>query len=380
MQRYLSTPLNELLGNKFVLLTGPRQVGKTTLAKSLSADSAYYNYDIRKDWGVFRNSQWDRDKKLVIFDELHKMKKWKLWLKGLYDEGLTQKQKFLVTGSARLDIARKMGDSLAGRFFSVRFHPLDLKELRGFNSSQSQTLHEAYTKLLKVGGFPEPYFQGTDRFYNLWSRTHNDIILRQDLISLTAVRDLDGIANLAELLAERVGSTISFSSLAQDLQRDDKTIKQWLGLLEQLYVVFRVNPYAKNIVRGLKKAGKYYFYDCARVRGEEPQKLENLVALALKKEIEFQEDINGVRGALQFIQTKEKNEIDFLVTQNNRPAHLIEVKLSDASPSRNFHYFSDLFPKCRQVQLVLNLDREYSSKEGIEIRSALDWLAKLDLG
>lgn len=377
MERELAPYLHELIEKKMILLMGPRQVGKTTLAKGLTEDFAYYNYDIKKDLKVFKDLQWDHTKGLVIFDELHKMKNWKLWLKGIYDDGLANKQNFLITGSARLDIARKVGDSLAGRYFSMRLNPLDLKELH--KTKAKIGLEETYKKLLSVSGFPEPFFEGSERFYNLWKRTHSNIILRQDLVSLEAVRDIDGIELLIELLCTRVGSTISYNSLAEDLNRDDKTIKNWLRILERLYIVFRVSPYSKNIARGLKKAGKYYFYDCARVEGDESQKLENLVALSLRKEIEFQEDCNGLEGQMHFIQTKEEHEIDFLVLQKRRPAHLFEVKLSNATPSKNFGYFSALFPNSKSIQLVRNLEREFTSREGVDVKSALNYLAGLEL-
>jgi predicted AAA+ superfamily ATPase len=344
----------------------------------LVQDYAYYNYDIRKDLKVFKDLNWDHSKKLVIFDELHKMKNWKLWLKGIYDQGSLREQRFVITGSARLDISKKMGDSLAGRFFSFRLNPLDLKELK--EMSKFTNTEENYKRLLHVSGFPEPFFEGSERFYNLWSKTHSDLILKQDLISLEVIRDIDGIETLVELLKTRVGSTVSFKSLSEDLQRDDKTVKRWLNLLEQMYIVFRVPPYSKNITRGLKKAGKYYFYDCAKVEGPEAQKLENLAALSLKKEIELREDCDGIPGELYFIQTKEKHEIDFLVLQKKRPAHLFEVKLSDETPSKNFSYFTDLFPGCKKIQLVKNLTREFTSKDQIEIKSALHGLEDLNLG
>jgi predicted AAA+ superfamily ATPase len=307
MKRYLWDATHEFLGRKFLLITGPRQVGKTTLAKSLTKDFAYYNYDIKKDMRIFKDQNWDREKSLIVFDELHKMKKWKLWLKGIYDEGLTQQQQFVVTGSARLDIAKKMGDSLAGRFFSLRLHPLDIKEL----ASSGEDPQKAYKKLLQYGGFPEPYFTGTERFYRQWQRSHADLILRQDLIYFESVRDIEGIEVLIELLSQRVGSVISYSSLAKDIQRDEKTIKKWLQILENLYIVFRVPVYAKNIARSKLKAGKYYFYDLGKVQGDLSCRVENLVALALKKEIDYQLDYQGIMGNLYFLQNLDKKEIDF---------------------------------------------------------------------
>lgn len=375
MERYLgSRLLSPFLKRKIVLLMGPRQVGKTTLAKSLSQDHAYYNYDIRKDIIVFQKQEWDRSRELVIFDELHKMKKWKLWLKGLYDEGLLRHQQILVTGSARLDVAKKMGDSLAGRFFSFRLNPLDLKELRG-----KKSIEENYKGLITVSGFPEPFFEGSEKFYHIWRKTHSDSILRQDLLFLEQVRDMDGIELLVELLAQRVGSTISVHALAEDLDRDDKTIKKWLQILENLYLVFRVPPKSKNVARGIKKAGKYYFYDTARVEGEESAQLENLVALGLKKELEFLEDTEGQGFSLSFTRTKDHKEVDFLIERPKKKPLLIEVKLSDGEVSKHFDLFRRFFPGAECVQLVKNLDREFSTKSGTQVLSVLHYLERLDL-
>jgi predicted AAA+ superfamily ATPase len=353
---------------------GPRQVGKTTLSKSLIKSHAYYNYDQTRDINVFQKQEWDRSAKLVVFDELHKMRKWKLWLKGLYDEGATDRQHILVTGSARLDIAKKMGDSLAGRFFSFRLHPFDLKELKSHGSTE-----ENYKKLLNVSGFPEPFMNGSERYYNLWQKSHSDLIIRQDLISLENIRDIDGIEMLTQMLRTRVGSTVSYNSLSEDLGRDDKTIKKWLNHLERMFIVFRLNPYSHNITRGIKKAGKYYFYDQAQVQGEESAQLENLVALALKKEIEYLEDCVGIPGQLYFVQTKDRQEIDFLVLQKKKKPKLIEVKLSDESVSDNFPIFQKFFPGSEKIQIVKNLHREFHSKTDVRVCNALKFLENLDL-
>lgn len=375
MRRYLEPALKKSLGKKIVLLSGPRQVGKTTLAKGLSKSIAYYNYDIKKDLRVFRDLEWDRSAELVVFDELHKMKKWKLWLKGLYDDEQFKHQKVIVTGSARLDLLRKSGDSLAGRQLSFRLHPLDLKELAGSGSTEAN-----YQRLLNLSGFPEPYLENSERTYRLWRRSHLDVILRQDLLSLDQVKDLDSLELLIEMLAQRVGSTVSFNSLAEDLDCDDKTVKRWIGILEDLYIIFRVTPYAKNIARALKKASKFYFYDCARVEGSEAQKLENLVALSLRKQLDFLEDTEGFRNSLNFIRTREEKEIDFIIQSPHLRTHLIEVKLSEADVSPSFRLTEKGFPHARKIQLVKNLDREYDSKTGsIRVCSALQYLENLDL-
>ncbi len=358
-----------------VLVMGPRQVGKTTLAKSLTKSFAYYNYDIKNDSQVFRKQEWDKSKTLVIFDGLHKMKKWKLWLKGLYDEGRFESQQALITGSARLDIAKKMGDSLAGRFFSFRLHPLDLKELKNSGSTL-----ENYKKLLSLGGFPEPFLTGDEKYSKVWRQTHLDLILRQDILTLEGLRDMEGLELLVQMLSERVGSPISINSIAKDLQRDDKTIKKWIQTLENFYVIFKVPPKSKNVARGITKSSKYYFYDVGRVEGDKAAKLENLVALSLKKELEFLTDTQGQKGSLMYARTKDGREIDFFIERGVKtPPLLIEVKLSDMTVSKNFDHFLKFFPTAICHQLVRNHSRGFTGRNGVLVLDALTYLEKLDL-
>ena len=156
-----------------------------------------------------------------------------------------------------------MGDPLAGRFFEFRLHPLDLKEIkRGLGADN---LEKKLDRLLTVGGFPESYFETDESYYNRWKRSHLDIILKQDLIDLENVHQIISIETLIQLLKKKVGSPISYNSLAEDLQCSDKTIKRWLTILETLYVVFRVPPFHRNISRSILKAPKYYFYDTGRL-------------------------------------------------------------------------------------------------------------------
>ncbi|MCM2324276.1 MAG: AAA family ATPase [Oligoflexia bacterium] len=379
MERYLKSRLQDYIDRKIILIMGPRQVGKTTLAKSLSDSLAYYNYDTKEDVRVFTRGEWDKNKPLVIFDELHKKKNWKLWLKGIFDASGVKHQHIVVTGSARLDIAKKMGDSLAGRFFSYRLHPFDLKELKG-----TQSLASNYKRLLQFSGFPEPLFEATERFYGLWKKTHSDLILRQDLLSLEVIRDLDSLELLIELLSMQVGSTVSYKSLAEDLQKDEKTVKAWLRHLENLYVVFRVDPSTMNLSRGVKKAGKYYFFDLARVRGKTPEhtesaRLENLVALSLKKEVDFQSDTEGKSYDLKFIKLRDQKEVDFVIFKDKTPVRLIEVKLGDADVSGSLRAIGKYFAGAEKLQLVRSLAREYTSADGIQVRRALDYLEELRL-
>jgi uncharacterized protein len=377
MKRILTENISTDLEKKIVLITGPRQTGKTTLSKQIMPSFDYFNYDNAEHRVALLEKSWDRSKPLIIFDELHKMKNWKSWLKGIYDtENIPPS--LLVTGSAKLDSYRKVGDSLAGRFFQYRLHPLDLKELLQVFSAPAD-LENFLDKLLISGGFPEPFLEESKNFYKRWKRTHLDIILRQDLIDLEQVSQIKSIETLIQLLRSRVGSPVSYSSLAGDLQCSDKTVKRWLNILENMYVVFKITPYHKNIARSLLKAPKYYFYDTGQVVGDNGIKLENLVACALLKEIHRIEDCFGEVFSLNYIRTKEKNEIDFLVTGEETRPLLLEVKWKDDQPSKNFNRFATHIPNSKKIQLVKELAREKTYPDGVEIRMAHSWLANFSL-
>ena len=376
MKRSIEDFIRKDLKRKIVLLTGPRQTGKTTLAKMLDKSFDYFNYDNAEHRLNLMEKSWDRAKPLVIFDELHKMKNWKSWLKGIYDTE-TIPPSLIVTGSAKLDAYKKVGDSLAGRFFEFRLHPFDLKELkRGLGPDK---LEEKLDRLLTLGGFPEPYLENDESYYNRWKRSHLDIILKQDLIDLENVQQIISIETLIQLLRKKVGSPISYSSLAEDLQCSDKTIKRWLTILERLYVVFRVPPFHRNISRSILKAPKYYFYDTGQVHNEPGTRLENLVACALLKEMHFREDCLGEKWNLYFLKNKDGREINFLITKNEKPALMLEVKWSDAERSPNFSFFEKYLTSAKKIQIVKELKREKTYPDALEIRIAQNWLSEMRL-
>lgn len=375
MERSIAPYILNDLRKKIVLVSGPRQVGKTTMAKSLMAGSEYdyLDFDNAEHRLAINEKSWDRRKPLVIFDELHKMTEWKVFLKGIFDvEGLPPA--LLVTGSAKLEAFKKLGDSLAGRFFSYRLHPFDVKE-----ASSIMEPGEALSRLLSVGGFPEPFLENDLVFYTRWKKSHIDVILRQDLLDLSAIQDMVSIETLIELLRGRVGSPISYANLAQDLRKDPKTVKSYLDLLESLYVIFPVRPWHRNIARSILKEPKYYFYDTAIVKGDEGKRLENAVACILKKQLHFLEDTRGVSTELCYLKTKNGKELDFVLSQDGELTHAFEVKLSDSSRSSAFSSFESALAEARRIQIVMDCEREKTFPDGLEIRRAADYLARIDL-
>lgn len=370
LQRSIERSIQDDLETKIVLLSGPRQVGKTSLSRCLFPESqVYLNFDQVTDRAIIRNQTWDRAKDFLILDEIHKWRHWKRWLKGVFDtEGI--RPRILVTGSARMDVFRKGGDSLAGRHFHYRLHPLSISEV---GSSDSEA---TLTRMLALGGFPEPFLRGSETWSMKWRRSHLDRIIREDLLDLESVRNLKGVELLVDLLAERVGGTISFSSLARDLEVSPHTVKHWVEVLERLYVIFIVPPYSKNLARGLLKEPKIFFYDTGRVSGA-AAKFENLVACHLLKRCHYLEDVEGQRCALHYVRDREKREVDFLTLRNSAPELLVEAKLSDGALSPHLKYFKERIAPKRAVQLVRDLKRELMP-EGIEIRRAAPWLAGLE--
>ena len=374
MERMIQNNIIQDLPRKIVLISGPRQTGKTTLSKQLNDNFDYFSYDLSEDRLIIQQKKWDRSKNLIIFDELHKMKQWKRWIKGIYDkEGIPPH--ILVTGSAKLDIHKRVGDSLAGRYFQYRLHPFDIKEVYQLLKIDPE---EAFETLWNCSGFPEPFLEGDQTYYKRWRQTHIDIILRQDLIDLSSVRDIESVQTLVLLLSQRAGSTISYANLAQDLDRDPNTIKRWLQLLENLYIIHRVKPYSKKIARSLKKEPKFYFYDNALVE-DQGARLENIVANALKKELHYLEDTMGIKGNLHYLRTKDGKEVDFLIQLDGKPTHLIEVKMSEGKSTNGSQYFGKLFPKATNIQLVKNLSREATLSNKIQIKKLIPWLAQFSL-
>lgn len=350
-QRTLAPYLQEFLTEKIVLLSGPRQVGKTSLSHSLTKKYQYFNFDAAESRQEMLQKTWLRNGSLVVFDELHKMRKWKQWLKGIYDLEKSKNQ-ILVTGSSKMDTFKKVGDSLAGRYFSLRLLPFSLCELNLPHPKKT------FYDMLRLGSFPEPLFSGSERKAALWRRSHNDIILRQDIIAQETIKDLIGLETLTELLSHRVGQGISYKNLGDELQVSPQTVKSWIQLLESYYILFTVFPYTKNVADAIKKEPRVFFYDVGKVKADEGFKIENLVALHLLKRNWFLEDTQGVKTRLCYLRDKKKHEVDFAIECDGKLTHLIEVKKSDDSFNSHLNYFAPRLKPAKSLHLVLELKKE----------------------
>ena len=375
IERLLSRHLSKVLGyGKMAFLSGPRQVGKTTLARQIQrtfSQSLYFNWDIITDQKrLLRNPYFfeeaDREASapfLVVLDEIHKYALWKNYLKGAYD-AYQSEFRFLVTGSGRLDLFKKGGDSLMGRYMSAPLFPLSVGELSGRMTTWAEfkkNLHnppplkpggtETYKTLFRFSGFPDPFVKADTGYYNAWFQERKSLLVREDIRSAADIREISLMETLSHLIPEKVGSPLSINSLREDVGVAFETARDWLLLLEQFYYMFRIAPFAGSLARTLRKESKAYLYDWVEVP-QEGFRFENMVALHLHKAVQTWRAMGEGDIGLRYIRDKEKREVDFLLTEKNRPICLIECKLSDANLSPALAYYQDKLGVAAAVQLV----------------------------
>lgn len=361
MKRYLDDRVRLDLAQKMVFLTGPRQVGKTTLSQQLMVQTGgqYLNYDVAADRALILKQRWRPQAALLVLDEIHKMPHWKSWLKGVYD-GKPAAQRLLVTGSARLDTFRQSGESLAGRFFGIRLHPISVREWCEQTGAQADA---ALTHLLERGGFPEPCLAASLEQAERWRRQYFDGLVRDDVLEFSRIQEVNTIKLFAQMLRSRVGSPLSLASMARDLAVSPVTLKKYLDILEALFVVFVVRPWHDNIARSVLQAPKVYFYDTGLVEGDEGTRFENLMATALLKHVQWQQDVLGREAGLHYIRTKDDAEVDFVLSEKKQLTQLVECKLSDDKPHRGLRRFALQHPGAQASQVVRNLRHSYSVGE-----------------
>jgi len=375
MKRYLDNLVMSDLATKAVVLTGPRQVGKTTLSRQLMKlydNAQYLNWDVLADRMVLQRQSWNPRAGLLVMDEIHKMPDWKAWLKGVAD-GRPTGQALLVTGSARMDTFRQTGDSLAGRYFSFKLHPISVKE---WCEQQGVSPAIALDHLLERGGFPEPCLAEDVVQADRWRAQYFTDIIREDVLEFSRLHEINTMKMFVELLRERVGSPLSLASIARDLAVSPTTLKRYLEILQALFIVFTVHPWHHNIARAILQAPKVYFFDTGLVRGDQGARLENAVAAMLLKQADFLRDSAGRDAGLHYVRTKDDAEVDFALSENGKLTQLIECKLSDNKPHRALLRFAAQFPEAEAVQIVFNL-RQEEFINGIAITDAANWLANL---
>lgn len=385
-----------------IFLAGPRQVGKTTLAQIISRsfkNNLYFSWDIaqhrtrliEKPTFFEAVERKDSSTPLIVFDEIHKYKDWKNYLKGIYDQ-FHDRYQFLISGSGRLDIYQKGGDSLAGRYFLFHLWPFTIAELGKRNVKINEFLNDPlqismrgkselkkiWSQLSELSGFPEPYLSNRLTSYRRWSNNYSLQLIREDIRDLTGIKAVGDVETLYFLLPSKVGSPLSVPSLAGDLQVAYNSVRSWLSAFERFFLVFSISPWTRKIARAIQKERKVYLWDAPLIK-EPAARFENMVAMELWRAVTGWNDMGYGRFSLHFIKNKEQQEVDFLIANEREPFLLIEAKLSDIQPSAELKKF----------QLALNIPAVQLTNEGdgyrilsnrdqsILIAPAYQWLSRL---
>ena len=374
MDRVYDALISEHLAEnrQIALLTGPRQVGKTTTSRRAAGDHAYYSWDRQTDRAVIMRgpdavaaqlglAELREAPRHVVFDELHKYRSWRTFLKGFFDvyEASTRT---VVTGSARLGFFRRGGDSLMGRYFLYRMHPISVGELAR-NRMTDSVVNEpgrvdsaSIANLVRFGGYPEPFLRGDARFYNRWRRLRSELLFREDLRDLTLIQDVGQVEVLGRLLANQVGGLLNYSALASDLHASVDSVRRWTAALEGLYYCFAIRPWFRNVPKSLRRQPKVYLWDWSTVDGEGPR-AENLVASHLLKAVHWWTDVGIGSFDLFYLRDKAKREVDFLVARDGNPWFLVEVKSARGALSPSLAHFQRQTGATHAFQVVM--DAEY---------------------
>lgn len=385
--RYLSKNIINDLAGKMVFIGGPRQVGKTTLAKDLISkkfeNSFYYNWDYNPDRKRIISTELPAEDGLLIFDEIHKYRKWKNIIKGIFDVHKS-KYNILVTGSARMSIYRKGGDSLQGRYHYYTLHPFTLAELLLIDNKFSifkelpvkkNFFNNDVNTLFMYGGFPEVLLKQDERDLRRWHNEKLDRLFKEDIRDVENIRDVGSMMLLANLLAGKIGSPLSINSLREDLQISHRAVTNWLSILEVFYYQFRIHPFHAKKIRSIKKEPKLYLFDWSEIENE-GTKFENMIASHLYKFVNYILESEGYKINLNYLRNVDKKETDFLISVNGKPWFAVEAKLNEDSPDPNLIYFKERL-KIPFAYQVIKKDKVDKIKDGIRIISASKFLTGL---
>lgn len=355
------------------LVAGPRQVGKTTVCAALAGPERWLNWDrtehreliVKGPEAVARKLEVDRLRAkppVVGFDELHKAGRWKSFLKGFFD-AFGDRVRIVVTGSSRLDVFRRGSDSLMGRYFLYRMHPLSVAELlrtKPPHSPISEPQHlkqDLWDALWTHGGYPEPFLKRDARFSRRWQELRRHQLLREDVRDMTRVQELGQLEILALILADRSSQQITYSNLGQEVRVAVDTVRRWIDTLCSLHYGFLVRPWFQNVAKALRKEPKWYLRDWSEIQNV-GARAETFIACHLLKAVEGWNDLGLGRFELRYLRDKQQREVDFLVVRERKPWFLVEVKQSDTKLSPALAYYQKQIEAPHAFQVVIDLPYE----------------------
>ena len=271
--------------------------------------------------------------------------------------------RLIVTGSSRLDIFRRGGDSLMGRVLLYHMHPWSLAECvrTQLPASEIQPPVEAaaadWDSLWEHGGFPEPFLRRDTRFTRRWRSLRQEQLSRDDMREVARVQDLGTMETLMQILCEQSARQLVYANLAREIGVSVDTSKRWIDLLGRLHYGFVVRPWFSNVAKTLRKEPKWYLRDWSGL-DDEGARAETLVACHLLKAVEGWSDLGFGQFELRYLRDKMKREVDFLVVRDRKPWFLVEVKMTDTRLSSHLPLFQKQIKAPHAFQAVINLPFE----------------------
>jgi uncharacterized protein len=369
-RRFYDELLQEHLARhrQMALVSGPRQVGKTTTCRAAGTD--YLNWDdpddrrviLRGPAAVAERIQLARLRAaapVLVLDELHKHAKWKAFLKGFFDVYGTR-VRTIVTGSSRLDVFRRGGDSLMGRYLLYRMHPFSVGECLRIDVPSTaiqppeQLKDEEWRALWEHGGFPEPFLRRELRFTRRWRSLRQDQLTKEEIRTITQVQGLGPLETLGQILAERSSRQLVYSNLANEVGVAIDTVRRWVEVFERLHYGFLIRPWYTNVSKALRKEPKWYLRDWSGI-DDAGERAETFVACHLLKAAQGWTDLGLGSFELRYLRDKLKREVDFLVVRDRKPWFLVEVKTSDTSLSNSLSHFQKAARAQHAFQAVMEL-------------------------
>lgn len=372
-KRFYDTVLAEHLttNRQMAFVSGPRQVGKTTTCRN-HADS-YTNWDNIDDRELILGgpkeiverlnlNRLSKTTPVALFDELHKHSRWKHFLKGFYDTYADQ-VRIIVTGSSRMEVYRRGGDSLMGRYFLYRMHPFsvaetlyrDIPNQKRMVRSPKKVKENDFDALWNHGGYPEPFLKRDRRFSRRWQSLRTEQLLREDIRDLTQIQQIDQLEILVKFLTVRSAHQLIYSNLARDVRVSVDTVRRWIDVLNSLHLGFLIKPWFKNVSRSLRKEPKWFLRDWAGIE-DKGDKAETFVGCHLLKAVEGWNDLGFGKFQLAYLRDKEQREVDFVVVRDGRPWFLVEVKQQDESIGSTLKYYQSQTKAPFAFQVVIEAD------------------------
>ncbi len=357
---------------RVVLIAGPRQSGKTTLAESFARENglAFFSLDNPTVLAAARSDPvgFLRGQERAVIDEVQRAPDLLLAIKERVDRD-QRPGRYLLTGSANLMSLPTVADSLAGRMETVRLLPLSMRERLGREnhfleqvfqgtppSGSTLIVGDALADAVLTGGYPEAVARTNWRRRQSWHQEYLDAILNRDIQDIARIEDLTRMPQLMRLLAEHAGGLVNYSSLGAGIGVTHVTMHRYLGVFENLFLVQSLTPWFRNRGKRLIKTPKLHFLDSgllSSLRALSPDRLKRdrtalgpVLESFVFSELLKMAAVSDARISFSHFRDKDKNEVDIVLEDAHGRVVGVEVKASATVTAADFHGMRRLQEAC----------------------------------